>query len=76
MADEEIKSTYVAVVDIKRVDHVTHFEGQGGYRKPTDTSRRNNSLAKLIIKDDDLEQLRSKVTAHVNLIDDIADGQE
>lgn len=42
----------------------------GGYNKPDTTDRNTTEVVKLVVKADSLEKLRSKLAAHVALIEE------
>lgn len=68
---KNVNTHYVARVVVERVDNVETIEGSRGYEKVIGTDRTVNELGSFTIKGVELDNIKSMIGAHANLIDDL-----
>jgi hypothetical protein len=69
-SEEKVESHYVARVVIERVDKTPIKDGNSYNAVVVDHKREVTELANFLVKDDEIESLKGKVSNHVGLIED------
>ncbi len=68
--DEGIPEHYTAVIEVTKTTDSYQPKNPRGYNEGNPTERKTKEVARLVVRDDDLERLKQKLAKHIELIDD------